>query len=79
MGKALHIDKELLGVKIQESGLKIGFICEQLGMSRQGFWKKANGLTPFRVSEVFVLCSLLNISEEDKIKIFYPETQLVSC
>lgn len=79
MGKALHIDVELLDEKIRKSGLKTGFICEQLGLSRQGFWKKANGITPFRVPEVFVLCVLLDINEEDKIKIFYPKEQPISC
>lgn len=70
--KTLYVDTDLLEKKISESGLKTGFICESLGITSQGFWKKRKGITPFRVPEVFVLCELLHITGEDKSKIFYP-------
>lgn len=72
MQKTLYVESGLLSKKIEESGLKIGFICEKLAISRQGFDKKLKGITPFRVPEVFVLCTLLNISDDEKPKIFYP-------
>lgn len=75
MSKALYVDKELLEQKIEESGLKKGYLCEQLDLSRNGFNKKVSGLTPFRVPEVFTLCALLSISDRDKVKIFYPKEQ----
>lgn len=78
MNKTLYVDCELLSEKIKESGLKINYLCENLGISRAGFWKKVKGETPFRVPEVFVLCSLLKIENEDKMKIFYPKEQPVS-
>ena len=75
MNNAQYIDCELLEEKIQKSGLKIDFIVENLGLSRQGFAKKRKGITPFRVSEIFVLCSLLSITDdEEKKKIFYPKS-----
>lgn len=75
MIKALYVDAELLDKKMSESGLKTGFICEQLGISRQGFAKKVKGITPFRASEVYVLCSLLLINSDERLKIFYPKEQ----
>lgn len=79
MVKALYVDKERLEEKIKESGLKTSYICEKLALSTQGYYKKIKGLTPFRVTEVYVLCDLLNIDDSDKMKIFYPKEQLESC
>lgn len=79
MIKILIANKELLTKKIEESGLKIGFLCEKLAVSREGFRKKIDGKIPFRTAEVFVLCSLLNISDEERLKIFYPKEQLEDC
>jgi hypothetical protein len=68
--KVLNVNSELLDSYICRSGLKIGYICETLGLSRNGFDKKKNGKTTFRASEVYVLCDLLNIAAEDRKKIF---------
>lgn len=73
MVKAQYVDGALLDKYIENSGLKIGFIVEKLGISRQSFDNKRKGDTPFRASEVYVLCDLLNISESDKPKIFCPK------
>ena len=67
------INTQLLDNKIEQSGLKIKFVIDSLGLSRQGFDMKRKGQTPFRVSEIYVLCDLLHISDNDKQKIFYPE------
>lgn len=75
MIKALYVDADLLKRKIDESGLKTSFICEKLALSSQGYYKKIKGLTPFRVTEVYVLCDLLKIDDSDKVKIFYPKEQ----
>ena len=74
--KGMCVNSELLKEKVVNSGLKTGFIVEKLGLSRQGFYNKLNGYTPFTVPEVYVLCSLLSISDEDSIKIFYPKSNL---
>lgn len=76
MSKALYVDKELLSERIKESGLKTGFIIDKLGLSPNGFRKKINGETPFRVAEVYVLCDLLSITDDDAVKIFYPKGNL---
>lgn len=72
MVKTLYADTDALKEKISASGIKIGFLCEKLALSRQGFNKKINGKTAFKVAEVFVLCVLLSISDEEKEKIFLP-------
>lgn len=70
MVKTQNVDSKLLDEYINNSGYKIGFLVEQLGISRQAFDQKRKSINSFRASEVFVLCNLLNISEEDKHKIF---------
>ena len=73
MVKTRHIDREKLEEAIQKSGYRPGYIIEQLGISKQGFHNKKIGKTAFRQSEVYVLCSLLGLSDQDKIDIFFPE------
>lgn len=68
------IATQLLDDYIAKSGLKISFIVETLGISRNAFDRKRKGLIPFRVSEVYVLCDILHIAPEDKMKIFYPKS-----
>ena len=63
-------DTQLLEDKIKSSGLKIGYIVDKLGISRQAWDKKKKNEIPFRAAEVYVLCDLLNISDEDKPKFF---------
>ena len=72
MQKTQNIDSDLLGTAIENSGLKISFICKELGISRQAFDKKRKGVNCFRKSEVYVLCDLLRITDDSlKAKIFY--------
>lgn len=68
--KAQNVDVELLNEYIDKSGLKLGYIIDKLGISRQAFDKKMKNVNRFRASEVYVLCDLLKISENDKPKIF---------
>lgn len=61
---------QLLDDKIKNSGLKIGFIIDKLGISRTAFDKKKKNEIAFRASEIYVLCDLLNISEDEKTDFF---------
>lgn len=71
----MRVNTQLLDDKITESGLKVSFIIEKLGLSHNGFYKKKNGVTPFRTAEVYVLCDLLRITDpEEKEKIFSPKS-----
>lgn len=74
MVKTHKIDTALLDDYIEKSGLRIAYICETIGISRQAFDKKRKGIFAFRQSEVYVLCSLLRITDDkEKAKIFYPK------
>ena len=68
----MKVNAQLLDKKIEESGLKVSFIINKLGLSPNGFYKKKNGVTPLRASEVYVLCDLLRISDREKPEIFLP-------
>lgn len=49
---------------IRDSGLKIGFIVKELGISRQAFDRKRKGEIKFNDTEKQKLISLLNISPD---------------
>lgn len=74
MVETQRVDSKLLFEKISASGYKIGYIADMLGLSRQGFYMKCHGDTPFRKSEIYVLCDLLKITDDIAPKIFYPES-----
>lgn len=67
-----NVNRELLDKRIDESGLKVGFIAEELGLSRSGFDQKRRGIIPFTVPEKFVLCHLLDITKTEK-PLFFSE------
>lgn len=70
MVKTLYIDSDLLTEYIQKSGVKIGKIAANLGISRQALNLKRKGIISFRASEVYVLCDMLCIPDDMKSKIF---------
>ena len=63
----------LLDEKIEQSGFRVGYIIDTLGLSRNGFDKKRKGKTPFKAAEIYVLTDLLKLSESDKNSIFFAE------
>lgn len=67
------LDTQLLDEKIEKSGFKVGYLVENLGLSRNGFDKKRKGKTPFRTAEIYVLCDLLRLSETEKAAIFFAD------
>lgn len=65
-------DTVLLKEKIEQSGLKIGFIAQFVGISRQQFWKKVNNQVPFNQYEIEALCNALRITSlRDKEALFF--------
>ena len=70
MVKTQYVDTEKLDNYIEKSGLKIGYIVDNIGISRQAFDMKRKGNISFKASEVYVLCDLLKIPDFDKPKIF---------
>lgn len=65
-------DTMMLREKISESGLKLQFIAEKLGISRYALSMKLDNRSEFKTSEVATLCELLGIScLEEKERIFF--------
>lgn len=62
---------ELLRKKIDDSGYKLRFIAEKIGITYQGFLKKINNETEFKATEIQVLCDLLKIDMQEKEEIFF--------
>ena len=72
MVKTQDVDTKLLDEYIAKSGMKVGYLVDTLGISRQAFDKKRKGVYAFRAAEVYVLCDLLKIPADIKDKIFLP-------
>ena len=70
MVRTQDVDSAMLDEYIKKSGLRIDFIVNTLGISRQAFDRKRKGKMSFRAPEVYVLCDLLKIPEDIKPKIF---------
>ena len=63
-------DVNLLKEWISKSGLKIGYIIDQLGISRAAWDQKINGGIPFRKSEAYAISSMLGMTDDVSSKIF---------
>lgn len=64
-------DSEALNKVIENSGLKLTFIVRALKLSREGFYKKLNNQTEFKASEIVKMQEILNLSNEQRDKIFF--------
>ena len=65
-------DTNALKKIINNNGLKMKYVAEQLGLSSYGFSLKVENKQEFKTSEVAALCELLNIdSLDEKEKIFF--------
>ena len=64
-------DSEALNKVIENSGLKLTFIARALKLSREGFYKKLNNQTEFKESEIVKMQEILNLSNEQRDKIFF--------
>lgn len=67
------VNTQLLEKKIDESGYRMDYIYKQLGITGRSYLNKVTGKTSFRAAEIFVLCDLLKISEDEKNLIFCPK------
>lgn len=72
MVKTQNVDVDLLQKAIDASGLKTKFLSDSLGISPQAFNSKRRGQTAFRKSEVFVMQTLLHLSDKESNQIFFP-------
>jgi DNA-binding phage protein len=61
----------LLRQKIDDSGLKMSFIAEQLNMTPQGLYKKLKDGSDWLFSQVMIIKKLLQLSDEEVNIIFF--------
>ena len=64
-------DTIALREKIKESGYKLVFIANKIGLTYQGFLKKLNNDSEFKANEIQGLCDLLRIDTGGKEAIFF--------
>ena len=64
-------NRELLEQKIKQKGLKKGFIAEAIGVSRSTFCALLGGKSEFKVSQIRVLCELLDIHDDETVKAIF--------
>ena len=63
---------ELLQKKIKESGFKLSYIAEKVGICRTSLQLKVRGLSSFNQFEINKLCDVLNITSlTEKEAIFF--------
>ena len=58
----------LLEKLIKDSGLKLSFIAQKLGISRTALHRKIKGLVQFTGPEIKTMCRLLNLKTWAKIE-----------
>lgn len=62
---------DLLQRKIDESGYKIRYIAEYIGISYQALYNKIGNKTEFLASEIMKLSELLKLTDEEREAIFF--------
>lgn len=67
------MNADLLSAKIESSSLSKTYLAESLGLTRQGFYNKLNGVSEFKGSEIKRLCTELGLSDAEKDTIFFAD------
>lgn len=67
-------NSELLKKFIKDSGLKMTYIAQQMGISRAVLWRKINNLSSFDQYEIERICRIVGIkTSEDMIAVFFAQ------
>ena len=59
---------ELLEQKIKESGKKVSYLAEKVGLSRSGFRNCVINKAEWKASQIDTLCAELNITDMREVK-----------
>ena len=62
---------ESLKSRIDESGMTLTAIAQRLGMTRATLYKKINGTSEFKVSEIVLLCKAMHLTDRERDSIFF--------
>lgn len=66
-------DITLLREKIDERGIKLGFVASKMGISRQSLYRKLIGERPFSLNEAQSICAVLGLEDADRDRIFFAD------
>lgn len=66
-------DTEGLKKAIEDSGLKMNFICDHIGITYATLRRKINNETEFTASEIMAMALLLNLSDQQRTNIFFKQ------
>ena len=61
----------MLQGKMREKGFTIASLSEKLGLSRTGLFNKIHNIAEFLISEVQMIATILELSDEDIQLIFF--------
>lgn len=61
---------QLLRTLIKNKGVKLCYIAEKMGISKQSLYLKVNGKRAFNQYEIKSLCEVLDINSDDAKTIF---------
>ena len=64
----------LLEEYIAKAGYKKCYLARALGITGYALSMKIKGKTEFKASEIDILCEVLNIGVEDRMRIFFAKT-----
>ena len=69
-------DTELLSQKIKDSGYKVVFLADKVGLTPQGFYKKLQDGSDWTFTQVMRLQELLRLTKDEIDDIFFnPEVE----
>lgn len=64
-------DTVALKEKISMQGLKMGYIADQLGITREALSLKVNNQFEFKASEIAKLTKILRLNQDERDTIFF--------
>lgn len=64
-------DTQLLIKYIEECGTSTSAVAKELGITRQGLWKKLKNITEFKQSEIEKITRILKLDSEAQRLIFF--------
>lgn len=64
---------KLLNDTLDERKVNIGFLAEQMSISRATLYNKLNGKSPFIVPEMNILRAVLRLTEDEAKAIFWKD------
>ena len=62
---------KLLREKLEQSGYKLQYIADKMGITYQSLLNKINNRSEFRASEIQALHDILGLTEVERVEIFF--------